>query len=93
MAMKKADYAAAGQEDAQAGNQSRRPGIPGTWQYRAYMDAWEKQHDEMAVPKAKLVEEFKRGVAQESRKVWRDIAKAQKAFFARHERRERLRRA
>lgn len=93
MAMSKSDYARLGTEDASAGTQSRRPAIPGTWQYKAYMDAWETQHDEMAVPKAKLVEEFKRGVAQESRKVWRDIAKAQKAFFARHERRERLRRA
>lgn len=93
MAMKKADYAAAGQEDAQAGNQSRRPGIPGTWQYKAYMDAWEAEHDEKAVPKTELVQAFRRGMAEADRKVWRDIAKAQKAFFVRHERRERLRRA
>lgn len=93
MAMSKSDYARLGTDDASAGNQSRRPVIPGTWQYRAYMDAWEKQHDEMAVPKAKLVEAFRNGVAQESRKVWRDIAKAQAAFFKRHEARERLRRA
>lgn len=90
MAMSKLDYARLGTDDAHAGNQSRRPAIPGTWQYRAYMDAWEKQHDEMAAPKAKLVEAFKRGMAQEDRKVWRDIAKAQKAFFKREERRIRL---
>lgn len=93
MAMSKLDYARLGTEDAHAGNQSRRPVIPGTWQYKAYMDAWEAEQDEKVLPKAELVEAFKRGVAQESRKVWRDIAKAQKAFFARHERRERLRRA
>lgn len=91
MAMSKSDYARLGTDDASAGNQSRRPVIPGTWQYRAYMDAWETQHDEMAAPKAEVVKAAVKtfGVS----KHWRDIAKAQKAFFARHEARQRLRRA
>lgn len=90
MAMSKADYARLGTDDASAGNQSRRPVIPGTWQYKAYMDAWETQHDEMAAPKSKLVEAFRRGMAEADRKVHRDIAKAQKAFFVRHAQRQRL---
>lgn len=59
MALKKEDYARLGKEDALAGNASRRPSIPGTWQYRAYMDAWQTQHDEKAVPKAVVVENFR----------------------------------
>jgi len=91
MAKSKEDYARLGTEDATAGNTSRRPATPGTWQYKAYMGAWEAQHDEKAVPKATLVEAFRKGLAEADRKVWRDMAKAQKAWFARHERRERLR--
>lgn len=93
MAKSKEDFARLGTEDAKAGNSSRRPAVPGTWQYKAYMAAWEAQHDENAVPKSKLVEAFRKGVAEADRKVWRDMAKAQKAWFDRHARRERLRAA
>lgn len=98
MAFSKEDYVALGREDAKDGlntNTMRRPKAPApgstpTWQYRAYMEGFQAQCDENAVPKPKLIEAFKRGMAQESRKVWRDIAKAQAAFFKRQAQRERL---
>lgn len=64
MALNKAHYVTLGKEDAKAGNQSRRPGIPGTWQYRAYTDAWEAEHDEKAAPKSELVKAFQAALGE-----------------------------
>jgi len=88
MAVSKSFYAEQGRDDAHAGNQSRRPAIPGTWQYRAYMDAWEAYHDEKAAPKGELVKAFQ-AVLGEPYKV-RALHRKADAMLASHKRKQHL---
>lgn len=91
--MNKQDYARLGQEDAHAGNQSRRPKTPGTWQFNAYMDGWEAAQDERAAPKAKVVSgllEAFRIAAGGGTKHQRRLAKRSAAFKRKMDRKARL---
>ena len=74
--MKKSDFVQMGREDALAGNQSRKPKIPGTWQAKAYDEGWsqelesalnEARQDEAALPKRNLIEAFRRAMSEPPR--------------------------
>ena len=56
-------YAAQGASDATNGNETNKPRIPGTWQYQAYMAAWESKHDAQAFTKQVTTPTKKRGKA------------------------------
>lgn len=88
--MNKQDYARLGQEDAHAGNQARRPATPGTWQYKAYMSAWEAEHDEKVAPKGELVKLFRTAVSYSPSKHERRLAKRTAAFKRKMDRKARL---